>query len=94
MNSATPPPAVKVAPVAQAKQTKPPVAPAPSGATAAPPVISNGISKVHMGSLDDLIADDSMFVSFPALFLCLLYLSRKPHPVDFVFVADWMTCRS
>jgi hypothetical protein len=45
---------------------------APSGATAAaaakaPPVISNAISKLHMGSIDDLIADDSMFASFPAI---------------------------
>ena len=43
------------------------------GATAAPaakapPVISNAISKLHMGSIDDLIADDSMFASFPAIF--------------------------
>ena len=90
MNSATPPPAVKVAPVAQAKQTKPLVAPAPSGATAAaaakaPPVISNSISKLHMGSLDDLIADDSMFVSFPALFpITVLHLMRPAATLNHV----------
>jgi hypothetical protein len=82
VNSATPPPAVKFAPDAQAKQTKPSFAAAPSVATVAPaakapPVISNAISKLHMGSIDDLIADDSMFASFPAIFPCLLHLSPR-----------------